>query len=120
MKNLFLLSIIMLTSAVAFGQTAKVDGNRETLKSAVEAGVFEILMPDSVSEEDVEKNKGYYTDYFSVSYNTANRLATIEMLDNSPKGRRVITRLLLSLGVKEVNVDGENYSLNDFYNKFLQ
>lgn len=120
MKKLFLVSILLLTAVFTFSQTAKVDGNRETLKTAVETGVFEIYMPSSVSEEDVEKNKGYYTDYFSVSYEAAGQLATIEMIDNSAKGRRVITRLLLSLSVKEVSVDGKNYSLNDFYNTFLQ
>lgn len=120
MKTLFLLSVMMLSTMLSFTQTAKIDGDRETLKAAVNTGVFEILMPSSVTEQDVEKSKGYYTDYFTVNYNGETRIANIEMIDNTAKARRVITRLLLSIGVKEVNVDGKEYTLNDFYNTFLQ
>lgn len=120
MKKLFMLSIILFSSIVAFSQTATIDGNKETMKKAVEKGVFEISMPSSVSIDDINKNKEYYTDYFTVDYNDANKLATITMVDDSAKSRRVITRLLLSVGVKEVNVDGKDYTFNDFFNTFLQ
>lgn len=120
MKKLFVLSALLLSSVFVFSQTATLEGNKESLKRNVEVGVFQITMPSSVSEEDVKKAKGYYTDYFTVNYTKETRLATIEMLENTPKARRVITRLLLSLSVKEVNIDGKDYTLNDFYNTFLQ
>lgn len=112
--------MMVISTLLAYSQAANVDGNKETLKAAVQIGVFEITMPDSVSEKDVEKSKSYYTDYFTVSYNSENRLATIEMIENTAKSRRVITRLLLSIGVKEVNIDNKDYTLNDFYTIFLQ
>jgi hypothetical protein len=120
MKKLITILATLVLSFSLFSQNAKVEGDEASLKKDVASGNIEIIFPESAKAEDIEKSAQYYVDYFTVDYNAESRLAKINMVDNTPQSRRVINRLLLSNNVRSIDFNGENYSINDFYAKFLE
>lgn len=120
MKNLILLLSITAFSFYGYSQNAKVSGNLESLKKEVREGVFTFVLPESITEADVNKSAQYYTDYFTVTYNDNSKVANIKMKENTPAARRVIIRFLLSSGVKSIDFQGKEHTINDFYEKFLE
>lgn len=120
MKKIVLLFILFLGAYGLNAQTASISGDAESMARQVEKGVFEIVMPSTVTAEDAEKTAGYYTEYFTVDFNATSKVAKITMVDNSQLGRRVITRFLLSNEVRELKFNGNNYTLSDFFMKYWQ
>ncbi len=114
-----MLSMFVLTFGFTFAQTASVSGNEATIAEQVEKGTFEIQMPNTTSNEDITKSAEYYVDYFTVEYNGETKVASIKMVDNTPSSRRVINRLLLSNGVRTIAFNGKEFSINEFYDKYL-
>lgn len=119
MKNIITLFVFVLTIGFGFAQTASISGDQNTIAEQVEKGEFKIEMPESTSAEDVMKSAEYYVDYFTVEFNEESKVATINMVDNTPTSRRVINRLMLSSGVRTIAFNGEEYSINEFYDQFL-
>lgn len=120
MKKLITILASLVLSFGLFAQNAKVEGNEEAFKENVAAGNIEIIFPENTEASDIEKSSEYYVDYFTVNYNAETRLAKIEMVENTSDARRVINRLLLSNGVRTIDFNGEDYSISDFYSKFLE
>jgi ABC-type cobalt transport system substrate-binding protein len=120
MKTIMMTMIALIIGTFTFAQTVEYKGSKENIAKAVEKGEFIFVFSDGSSSEDIDKNAQYYTDYFKVAYDAESKEATIVMVDNSEMGRRVITRFLLSSGVKSVTMDGENHTLNDFFEKYLK
>lgn len=120
MKKLITLLVSLVLSLGLFSQNAEVKGDEAALKKNVASGNIEIIFPEETDAADIEKSSEYYVDYFTVNYDAESRVAKIKMVDNTSESRRVINRLLLSNGVRNIDFNGENYSINDFYSKFLQ
>jgi sporulation protein YlmC with PRC-barrel domain len=119
MKNVMMTLMTLLMGVFVFGQTATYKGSVEDIKKGVKEGVFLFIMPAEASQDEVTKNAEYYTDYFTVNYDASAKTVKITMVDNSQMGRRVITRFLLSNGVKSIKVGNEELTLNDFFDKYL-
>ena len=119
MKNIIAALVFVLSIGLSFAQTASISGDESSIAKQVEMGKFEIEMPASTSAEDLEKSAEYYVDYFTVDYDESSNTATIKMVDNTPSSRRVINRLLLSNGVRTIAFNGEEYSINEFYDTYL-
>ena len=119
MKKVIALFVFVLMIGVGFAQTASVAGDESTIAKQVNEGKFVIEMPESTKADDLNKSAEYYVDYFTVDYNSESHEATINMVDNTPSSRRVINRLLLSNGVRNIAFNGEEYSINEFYDEFL-
>tara|TARA_B100000508_G_scaffold137355_2_gene131740 strand:+ start:22432 stop:22797 length:366 start_codon:yes stop_codon:yes gene_type:complete len=119
MKKIIAFFAFILFVGFSFAQTASVDGDKASIAKQVEMGKFKIEMPESTSAEDINKSAEYYVDYFTVDFNAESKIATITMVDNTPSSRRVINRLLLSNGVRTIAFNGEEYSINEFYDEFL-
>lgn len=119
MKNIITLFAFIFTIGFGFAQTASISGDEAKIAEQVEKGEFKIEMPESTSAEDLMKSAEYYVDYFTVKYNEESKVATINMVDNTPSSRRVINRLLLSNGVRTIAFNGQEYSINEFYDGYL-
>lgn len=119
MKNIITLFTFVLTIGFGFAQTASISGDEAKIAEQVEKGEFKIEMPESTSAEDVRKSAEYYVDYFTVEFDEDSKVASINMVDNTPSSRRVINRLLLSNGVRTIAFNGEEYSINEFYDEYL-
>ncbi len=119
MKSLMTLIGLFVAVSTTFAQVAKVEGSAAAFEKQVAKGQMEIILPQSADAESVEKSASYYTDYFEVSFNEESKVATINMIDNTASNRRVISRFLLTNGVRNIELDGTNYSINEFYDQFL-
>jgi len=119
MKNLILIIAVFLVSIQVNAQKAEYKGTADTFSNVVESGVFEIIMPSVTEVSEIDRTSSYYTNYFTVNYNEASRVATITMVQNDAQSRRVINRFLLSNGVKEILFDGNTYNINAFFTEFL-
>lgn len=119
MKNIITLFVFVFIFGLSFAQIASVSGDEATIAKQVETGSFEIQMPESTSAEDINKSAEYYVDYFTVEYDADSKVAKINMVDNTASSRRVINRLLLSNGVRTIDFNGEEFSINEFYDKYL-
>lgn len=122
MKKIGTLFIGLLFAFGGFAQTAKVDGSQAELEKNLVANTLTLVMPSEVATETIKKSATYYTDYFSVKYNEGNHQALLTFVDPSKIdiSRRVVTRFLLSCGVRSVDFDGKSYTIMQFYDTFLK
>ena len=70
--------------------------------------------------DEINRTSQYYVDYFTVDYNESTKNAKISMIDNSPEGRRVVTRFLLSNKVSVIIFNENEYKITEFYDNFLK
>lgn len=120
MKKFIGLVIVALFGLTTYAQTATVEGTPSTMKENIKEGVFKFEMPSDISTDEVKRTTKYYVDYFTVDFDETSKLATIKMIDNSPEGRRVVTRFLLSNKVSVIAFDGRNYKITEFYDSFMK
>ncbi|RFC54353.1 hypothetical protein [Brumimicrobium aurantiacum] len=120
MKKLIILFAMAFLTSLGFAQTATVEGTAANLKENLAEDFIEFTMPSEVTTEDVEKSSQYYTDYFNVSFDDNTNLARIDLVNQDQQAKRVITRFLLSTGVRTVNFEGTDYTIMEFYSNFLE
>ncbi|PWH85434.1 hypothetical protein [Brumimicrobium oceani] len=120
MKKLILLFAIMIFTGVGFAQTAYVEGTAATLKENLDKNFVTFKMPSEVTSEVVDKSAQYYTDYFTVDFSPESKLAKINILPQADQPRRVISRFLLSTGVRTVNFEGKDFTIMEFYANYLE
>ena len=120
MKKLIILFAITIFAGVGFAQTAVVSGTTATLNKNLEQNFVEFKMPSEVTTEVVDKSAQYYTDYFTVDFKPETYIARINIIDQEAQARRVISRFLLSTGVRTVNFEGKDYTIMEFYSNFLE
>lgn len=120
MKKIFTLLVGLIFTIGSFAQVAKVEGDKSTLDKALAENQVAFVMPENTTEAEVLRSAQYYTEYFTVDYDADNGVATITLVNEDPMAKRVITRFLLSTGVRTVNFDGEDYTIMEFYTSFLE
>lgn len=122
MKNLMTLFAVIMFAFGGFSQTAKVQGTAAELKAGLSANHIAFIMPNEVTADKVKSSAAYYTDYFTVGYNADSHTATIQFVTagNIEVARRVVTRFLLSCGVRNVNFENKDYTIMQFYTEFLK
>jgi hypothetical protein len=120
MKKLIALFTLVFLGFVASAQTASVAGTPATMKEGVKQGVFKFDMPKSTLAEEIKRTSNFYVDYFTVAFNNESKQVTISMVDNSPEGRRVVTRFLLSNKVSVIAFDGKEYKITEFYDNYMR
>lgn len=119
MKKILLALVVMLATFAASAQkTASLSA--KALESGKSTGTFVFVMPSDITTEQVDKVKGYYTQYFTVNYNQVKHEATLVLTENKEMNKRVILRFLGSLETNTVNVDGKEKSLEEFFNNDLK
>lgn len=120
MKKLVALFVVAIVGFTSYAQTAKVEGTPATMKENVQQGVFTFEMPSSASSIEIKRTTSYYVDYFTVDFNADTKTVKIKMIDNSPEGRRVVTRFLLSNKVSIIEFNSEEYKITEFYDNFMK
>lgn len=103
-----------------YAQKASVSGTLETIKENVSKGTLSFTMPQSTSSDEINRTSQYYVDYFTVDFNESTKNAKISMIDNSPEGRRVVTRFLLSNKISVIVFNENEYKITEFYDNFLK
>ena len=120
MKKFIALFVVAILGLTTYAQTASVEGTPSTMKENVKQGVFKFVMPSTTSADEVKRTSKYYVDYFSVEFDEQSKVAVVKMIDNSPEGRRVVTRFLLSNKVSVVSFNGNEYKITEFYDNFMK
>lgn len=119
MRKLFLLLAISFSAFAASAQnTAKVTS--ASLKESKASGVYVFNVSDKVTKKDVDASAAYYTQYFNTSFDEAKHEMKITLTENADINKRVIQRLLASLRVSELLVDGKPQTYEAAYEKFLK
>ncbi|NVK64834.1 MAG: hypothetical protein HWE22_09615, partial [Flavobacteriales bacterium] len=108
-------------AAVGFGQEAteivKTEGAKE-LENSKTDGEYVFVFTGKTAK-DMNDAAKYYENYFTVVFDESTQTAKINMVQNDERGRSVIIRLFSASGVRNVNIDGEIISLNDFMTGYL-
>ena len=121
MKKLFLaLTLLFGMGSFGFAQdyVAKAEGKQELVRSK-KTGMYKFIMPSDVTDDVVTKNKGFYTQYFTVEFDESSHTATINVVNDDDIATKVIGRFLMSCGVREVQIGEESISAPDFVDKHL-
>lgn len=109
--------------AMSFAQdatnTATTDGADALLKSKA-SGAYVYTLPETATNEMVEKASSYYVSHFTVDFDDASNEAKITMLTEEASSRFIMMRFLSGCGVRYLSVDGESLQIQDFMDKHLQ
>lgn len=118
MKKLVMLFVLTVASSFAFSQDAAAISVSQ-LKEAKSKGIFEFTVPENITEEQVNAAKGYYTTYFTVTFDEATDKLKVVLTSNEALNIQVVNRLLVSLNLKSVNVDGKEMTYQEVMEKYL-
>lgn len=122
MKKVTFLVLALGLNLLVFGQktlsaSAK---NLAELKGGVASGHIQLILPNEVTEENVEMYAKYYTNMFTVEFDEKSHKATFHMITNDAFSRRVIIRFLSANQISTVQVENKSYDLGTFFDNYLQ
>ncbi len=123
MKKFLTIVLAAFLGGTAFAQQAPAKAKVESAEkfaAAKSKGTYEFQLPESVTAESVKKTSAYYTQYFTVNFDEKTKKAKLTMVQTDDKAKHVIVRFLVSNNVKEITMDGKDYSVDDFHYKFIQ
>jgi len=122
-KILFTLIAILTLTATTFAQEvnsiATAETKSELAKSKI-SGEYTYVLPSNVTAEQVKKNSGYYTSYFTVGFDASSHKATLKMNNDEPISRMVMGRFLSSCGVRNLKVGENTITLDKFMETYLK
>lgn len=87
---------------------------------AYKTGVFAITVPENITTENVESLKGYYKDYFTVSFDENTDVLTFNLNKDKEAAFRVVNRMLVGLELKTFVVDGQTLTFDELYAKYYK
>ncbi len=119
-KLLGLVLGLFLTVAVFANGGVTYTSNSADGKAKLE-GVFTFSFSSEFTIEQINKTAKYYTSYFTVTpVQSLNGIdVTIKLVEDNEMARRVVNRFFVSLEVKEINVNGTMYPVEDFVSKYV-
>jgi len=123
MKKLLTMCLLILAGGMVNAQESKPVAKVESAQKLTEfrkAGKYEFELPATASAEEVKKTAAYYTQYFAVAFDDKTKKATLTLTANENINRQVMERFLISNQVREIQLDGETYKVQDFFNKFVK
>lgn len=115
--NLFFCVFVGLNGMAQANQASS--PQKSKIASAVSAGEFVFGIPSEITTQQVKESAEYYTLYFTVEHLAKSNQVRITMKENTPKARHIICRFFVSLGVREILIDGTVMSVEEYYQEFL-
>ena len=125
MKNILFLFIFFCWGAnfnnfVCQKENIAIAGTSQELAASKISGSYQFTLSETTKEEDVTKAAAYYPGFFTVSYNSSNHVASIEMVENNENARRILLRFLSSIRCQKIQVDGQSLFIHEFYDDYLK
>jgi len=124
MNNFFFTAALFLGLSIsAFGQESlklAMSKSASELATSKLNGNYSFILPKGTTAADVETSAKYYTLYFKVNYNESTQESSIVMVTNDEKSRHVICRFMSASKVDKINVDGKEFTLEDFFVAYLK
>lgn len=119
MKKLILITAVVFSAFFAAAQQTATVSSANLTKGKT-SGTYVFTLPDAITNEQVEKVKGYYKDYFSVNFDAAKHTATIGLVKNEEVNKRVVNRFMVSLDIRTFAVDGNNLDFDTVFEKYMK
>jgi len=109
--------------AMSFAQDATntaVTNGTDALAKSKASGAYVYTLPETATNEMVEKASSYYVSHFTVDFDDAINEAKITLLTEEASSRFIMVRFLSGCGVRYLEVDGQALELQEFMDKHLQ
>ncbi len=122
MKKILGLVAGLLLTAFTFAQSTVTFTDAEADYKKETATEYNFIFAPVHTKEAIKEVAGYYESYFTVAtedYGSAGNKVNIKLVEDTEMARRVILRLLVSLDVKAVNVNGTEIDRNDFVQQYI-
>ena len=117
MKKIVAIAVLVLAGTFANAQeTLAVKSSQ--VHDAAKTGKLVLNVPESVTEQQVNDLKGYYTRYYSVNFDEDKDQLTFNLVSNDKLSFHVINRMLVGLGFKKVVVDGAVMNFDEMVEKY--
>lgn len=134
MKTLFLTTMLFFgISMSSIGQEKVKTEASETKKSTFAIsrpkselaqskadGKYTFVLPYGTSNETVQQNAKYYSQYFTVDYAAGSNTANITMLTNDEKSRHIICRFLFASGVEKIDLEGISIPVEEYFTTYMK
>jgi hypothetical protein len=119
-RFLSIIALVLSSTLISFGQDKPAAAiSTDNFATANKKGFYTFVIPEGITAKDVALSAEYYTMYFSVQFDEKNHQTMITMIDMTDKARHIICRFLVSLGLREIEHDGNLYQVEEFYKKYL-
>lgn len=119
MKNT--LFALLLTS-FSFGISAQEKAliSTEAIAKCKSQGVFELVIPTTVTQDMIAESAAKYTTYFTVDFDKKSHAIAIKLTKNEEMNKRVITRFLMSVGLENVTIMDKQVRVDELYDLHLK
>lgn len=117
-KMLLVLAVIFSAFAASAQKMATV--TNESLTKGKTSGVYVFTLPADITTAQVKDSEKYYTQYFKVNYDEGKHLATITMVQNNEKARRVIDRFMSTLQIRTFKVGESDYTFQELFDQYMK
>ena len=122
MKKILGLVFGLMIGAFSFAQSPVTFNENVSTYDKNATTVFHFNFDATITEESINSNKKYYTDYFTVG-STANAHGghdvTITLAQDDELSRKVVQRFFASLQVEKINVNGSEIAMTDFISTYI-
>ncbi|MCB0477548.1 MAG: hypothetical protein KDC84_05265 [Crocinitomicaceae bacterium] len=124
MKNIIivLLSVFTFTFSFAQEKVANFGENSETYATNRSNGVYVFHLNSSeYTEKFIAEKANYYTNHFNVTTSVEGDLIKVQVTLKgiSQENKNIVTRLFVSLDVKEIKYKGESFETREFLSKYI-
>ncbi|MEZ4937453.1 MAG: hypothetical protein R2799_07650 [Crocinitomicaceae bacterium] len=124
MKNIIIVLLSVFTFSFGFAQEGIADfgENSETYGKNRSNGVYVFhLDAGNYTEEMIAKKASYYTNNFIVTTKKEGDQIEVQvsLKGISQENKNIVTRLFVSLEIKEVKYKGERFETMDFLGKYI-
>ena len=124
MKKFYFIAVLFIGLSITahsqdISNLALVKSKLEILKSK-ENGCYIFTFPKGTTKEKIEHSAKYYTIYFNVIFDEKTLEAKINMITNDEKSRHVICRFLASNEIEIINLEGQEFVIEEFYKQFMK
>ena len=124
MKTFYFIAVLFIGLSISAhcqdaSNLALVKSKLEILKSK-ENGSYVFTLPKGTTKGKVEQSAKYYTIYFNVIFDEKTFEAKINMITNDEKSRHVICRFLVSNEIEIINMEGQEFVIEEFYKQYMK
>jgi hypothetical protein len=124
MKTYYFIAVLFISLSISAhsqekSKSAFVKSKSEILKSK-ENGSYTFTFPKGTKKEEIEQSAKYYTIYFNVIFDELTSEAKINLITNDFKVRHVICRFLASNNIQIINMEGEEFVVEEFYKQYMK
>lgn len=118
MKKLLVVIALIGSGLYAHSQES-VNVKSTEIHQGFKSGHFVMSVPESITEEQLNKVKTHYTNYFEVKLDETKDQLVFDMLKKDDQmAFRVVNRLLVSLNLKTILVDGNPMTFEEMAKRY--